>query len=76
MGEDVTVEACAHVGETSPVDAFIAFMSADSYDGIALPAVFQNICEKKRGNYHILELSHDWNVFYDQTLHRSAITCV
>ena len=29
------------------------------------------------GNYiTFIELSHDWNVFYDQTLHQSAITCV
>ena len=29
-----------------------------------------------RGNYHIIELSHDWNIFYDQTLHQRAIACV
>ena len=26
------------------------------------------------GSYQILELSHDWNVFYDQILHQRAIT--
>jgi len=42
---------------------------------VATGTVLKQISHRGPGNYHILELLHDWNVFYDPILHQRAITC-